>query len=458
MVNPQFQKRARVTQLYVNDAKTALILFNEKAERAVLGAVLQKPELFPSLSHLLQAADFWKLTHGFLWYILDKMTANGEQIDLLTIADAFEREEKNPFKNATDNLLRELSSLYGAASDADHAEAYALQVREAALKLRVIQQLDGLKAKILSGALHGEELKDEVTRRIFEATEQSTLRHTDARSMMVNFIDGFSEGVNPAIPTGFSHLDNLLNGHGLFPGEITVWAGAEGMGKTTALLSLLRNVVKAGYCVALFSMEMEQKEVSQALVTMETGIPRASIQSRRLSAQQLEAAVTVAGQIGNWRYHVIDMHEFPALKPMQLKRKLRSLMLTTPIDLVILDGLWLMQPDEPNPNRFEAVGAITRDLSGIAKSFELPIVVAHQYKEEIRRAKNPTVYHLAESAGVRRNAQVIIGMWRASYFNEGASDQTTLYVMKNRNRGKTGESALLPYNVKFNRFGDEYGE
>lgn len=454
----QAHKRVRVAGFRPVSRKEIILpmLWSEKAERAVIGSVLQKPELFPSLSHLLQPADFYSLFLGLTWYVMDRMVSNGESIDIITLSTALEKEKGNPYKGQEDAMMIELSSLFGAASEPDHVEAYAREVKEAAMKMRVLMEMDALRTEIYSGALYGEKLKDEVNRRMFEATEQSSERRTDMQAMMGSFIDSFEGGVlTNTVPTGFAHLDAILSGHGLFPGEVTIWAGAEGMGKTTALLSIARNAARLHRTIAIFTMEMEQSEISLALTSMETGIARAAIQSKRISTQQWELIVSATGVIGSYPIHVIDMHEFPALKPLQLRRKLRSLMVRTPVDLVILDGLWLMEPDEPTPNRPEAVGKIMRDLSGIAKQFQLPLLVAHQYKEEIRAVKKPTIYQLAESSGVRRNAQVIIGMWRSSYFKDDASAQTYAYVLKNRNRGMLG-SAPLPYNLKYNRFGDEY--
>jgi replicative DNA helicase len=453
-------KRERVTQFTPSTGTPAptdmTVLNNEKAERAVLGAVFQRPDLFPTLSHLLQPVDFWSLFYGLCWYVVDKMVANGDNVNIVTIADAIEQEKSNPYKGDGDALVNALSSLYGACPDVDHAEDFAHQVREAALVCRVVKSLDKTKADILKGDLRGEELKDELNRRMFEATEQSVERKSDASSMMTDFIDGFEGGaLASTVPTGFHHLDNLLSGFGFFPGEVCVWAGSAGMGKTTALLSIARNVARSQRSVALFTMEMEQPEIAQALIAMETGIPRKAIQSKRLSPVQYEKLIEAAGNIGAWDMHTVDMHEFPSLKPLQLKRKLRSLMVNNPIDMVILDGLWLMQPNEPNPNRFEAVGAIMRDLSGIAKQFNVPILLAHQYKEGMSKEKKPRLDMLAESSGVQRNAQVVIGMWRSSYFKDDASSDTYAHVLKNRNRGMIG-SAPIPYNVKYNRFGDEY--
>lgn len=452
-MNAQPLKRARVTAFNPNATQPTpvdmTLLNNEKAERAVLGSVLQRPDLFPTLSHLLQPGDFWSKFYGLVWYVLDKMVANDTQIDLVTIADALEQEKSNPYKRP-EELITAVASLYGAAPDVEHAEEYARQVREAALKMRVLQALDETKHAILKGDLNGEELKDTVNQRIFEATEQSVEAATDMSSMMVDYVNSFEGERGDVIPTGLRNLDAALHG-GVFAGEVTVVCGGEGMGKTTFLLSILRSCGLNGIPGTLFSMEMERKEIAQAYTAMETGIERAKLQAGRLSPGDHSAMTTAAGVIGSWKLHVVDMREFPALTPIQLRRKLRSLMTKMAIKVVVLDGLWLMQPSEPTKERFTAVFDIMRDLSSIAKDFNVAIVVAQQYTEGIRRADMPTIYHIAESAGVRRNAQVIIGLWRASFFDKDADSETMAYLMKDRNRGANG-SVPIPFNKQFNRF------
>lgn len=443
-------KRARITAFQTANAN---VLYNEKAERAVIGAVLQRTELFPALSHLLQAGDFWSLFYGLVWYVLDRMIANGENIDILTVADAIEREKYNPYKDKPEDLMNALASLFGAAADIDHAEEYARMVREAALKMRTLRALDETKAQILAGELHGEVLKDTLNRRIFEATEQGVEAPTDASSMMIEFINGLGGDRGAAIPTGLHHLDTALHG-GVFRGEVTVVCGGEGMGKTTFLLSKLRQAAARRIPAVLFTMEMERKEIAQAFTAMETGIERARLQAKKLSPGDLSAVTNAAGVIGNWKLDIVDMREFPALTPIQLRRKLRSLMVKSPIQLVVLDGLWLMQPSEPTEQRFTGVFNIMRDLATIAKDFDVAIVVAQQYTEGISRVNAPTIYHIAESAGVRRNAQVIIGLWRPSFFNRDDDDQTLAYILKDRNRGARG-SVPIPFNAQFNRFSND---
>ena len=63
----------------------------------------------------------------------------------------------------------------------------------------------------------------------------------------------------PAIPTGFSNLDELLGG-GLYAGLYFVGA-ISSLGKTTLALQIADNVAKAGHGVLIFSLEMARAEL-----------------------------------------------------------------------------------------------------------------------------------------------------------------------------------------------------
>src|SRR5215475_15772606 len=71
-------------------------------------------------------------------------------------------------------------------------------------------------------------------------------------------------------PTGFDPLDTYLGG-GLRGGELTLIGGAQGVGKTTFALQVLRNVVAAGGSALYFSYEHD----SETLLTKIIGIEAA---------------------------------------------------------------------------------------------------------------------------------------------------------------------------------------
>lgn len=147
------------------------------------------------------------------------------------------------------------------------------------------------------------------------------------------------------------------------------------------------------------------------------------------------------------------------MTPIQLRRKLRTLTQKGGFDLVVIDGLWLMESSEPSMDgRPRDVGNIMRDLNQVARDFTSKILITHQYNAEINGAKFPTVYHLSESAGARRNAQVIWGLHRPSYYDRDSADDTTgLYILKDRNGVNTGAKLPLIYNSDYSRYeGGQY--
>ncbi len=71
-------------------------------------------------------------------------------------------------------------------------------------------------------------------------------------------------------PTGFTPLDGFLSG-GVRPGELTLVAGAQGLGKTTFALQLCRQVVGAGHPVLYVSFEHDAVNLLERLVAAEVG-------------------------------------------------------------------------------------------------------------------------------------------------------------------------------------------
>ncbi|MDQ1380012.1 MAG: replicative helicase, partial [Actinomycetota bacterium] len=61
-------------------------------------------------------------------------------------------------------------------------------------------------------------------------------------------------------PTGFRPLDGYL-GDGLRPGELTLVAGRQGVGKTTFVMQACRHVAASGIPVVLASFEHNEQAI-----------------------------------------------------------------------------------------------------------------------------------------------------------------------------------------------------
>jgi len=421
-------------------------LSNPEAEAAVLGAVLRDPSVYASVSEILQPADFMSLWNGYVWYAFDRITERGAAIDLVTVADELDA-QKQLQANSMDTLAEYVTN----APRAHSAETYAQIISDNALRLRIVREADNMKEIALNKRdfRHRDRLIDECNRRLFEATDQVIpTESTSLSDIIVRYSalveDAMTTGERRGVRSGLSNLDDMLRG--AVPGELTIIAGAEGMGKTTFALSLARSMAQLGYSLAIFTLEMSQEEIARKLIGMESGIANRALKALDLTSAQWAKFVAASGVVGQWSIEIID--DFPTLSPIQLRRRLRTLIQAKKqhIDAVIVDGLWLMQPTEPTPERHEAVGNITRDVIQVARDFNVPIYLTHQYNGEARQRRNkrPMIHDLAESAGVRRNAQVILGLYRDSYYGEEAvsdNGMTELHCLKDRNgSGAQGRS------------------
>lgn len=456
-------KRTRVSGQIVPfevRVEAAQRLTSPDAEAAVLGAVLRDPAVYATVSEILQPADFSYLWHGYVWYAFEQITGRSERIDLLTVSD-----ELQARKWLNDNDAHRLSMLAANVPSAYSIESYARIVRDCALRIRLLQT-----AEAIVKATHDtqtfrttEALVDECNRLLFTATDQGV----EGVDSSINGILGefaaeaeeaYASGKKRGVSSGFGNLDELLRG--AVPGELTVVAGAEGMGKTTFMLGLARNMAQAGAGVAIFTLEMSRQEIGRIFVSMESGLPKRALKAFDFTAPQWGQFIDGVGKFGAWNTHIID--DFPSLTPMQLRRRLRTLVQAQKqkIDVVIIDGLWLMEDTEGSDSsqRPIAVRNITRDLITIARDFNVPIYITHQYNGDAfkRNEKRPMLHDLAESAGVRRNAQVILGLYRDSYYGikrAGQQDVSEVHVMKDRNgSGAQGNHADFYFDGGHNLF------
>lgn len=452
-------KRQRVAGIINAETELGMImkLADERNEQAVIGAVLQHPEVYPSVSEIIQAADFFFLRNGFIWHAIDTLSGRGESLDILSVSGFMETLENSPLKgNELDALLTDMMA---SCPDWHNAEEYARRVFNVSLRIRMIRASKDIEATALDKTITIDEVINRGDSLLYAATNRVIEKPSGIKTATGAYYDKvermLTEGRSIGTPYGFSELDKLVGG--AYPGEVTVVAGSEGMGKTTWMLSTIRNQIKNGNRIALFTLEMTQEEITRNFIAMESGLYKDNLKAFKLAPPDWTKFVEASGVIGGWSLDVVD--EFPTLSPVQLRRKLRKMLMSEPIDVLFIDGLWLMQASEPTDDRPKDVFTIMRDLNIIARDFDIPIIIAHQYNADAskRGDKKPTIYDLAESAGVRRNAQVVIGLYRESYYDPNSVNTVTEgYILKDRNGRAQGKNAPFGYNEQYSRFEEGY--
>lgn len=452
-------KRKRVTGQVINLPKSTADMINigrtvaaEEAEEAIIGAVLRESVVFIAYADQLQAGDFYSRQLGFSWYAFEHIVDRGEDIDLVTFS--LEMERLGQWRGDLDML--HFSTLIANAPSADNIEAYIREVRDAATRLRGLEAAaDMINVWLNRKEYSVEAAKDESHRLLYEATDQRVNNTSSSIASIVGeYFDemeiAITEGIHGGMPTGFSNIDTLLGGVGR--GEMIVWCGGDGMGKTSLILSAARLMaIQLKLRVVIFSLEQLKSEIVRHFISMETGIPKLNLKNHDLSPEQWSRFVKGTAEVASWSMHIFGRDEYPTLTPIQARRILRRLMFESGVDVVIIDGLWLMEDSNGETDRPRAVGNITRDLLAMTEELQIGLHLTHQYNNNAWSRpldkRRPQRDDIAESIGVRRNAPIIIGLYRDKYYQiEPVADVTEGHIIKDRNgSGAQGKSVEWRY-------------
>jgi replicative DNA helicase len=130
------------------------------------------------------------------------------------------------------------------------------------------------------------------------------------------------------------------------------------------------------------------------------------------------------------------------------------------LDLIVVDYLQLMGGAGRFESRQQEVSKISRELKGLAKELQVPVVALSQLSRapEARNPPKPLMSDLRESGSIEQDADVVAFIYREDYYNQTDENQgiAELIIAKQRN-GPTG-TVRLAFLKEFTRFENYFGE
>jgi len=210
------------------------------------------------------------------------------------------------------------------------------------------------------------------------------------------------------VPSGFTSIDRITGGWQ--PGNLIIIAGRPSMGKTALALTLATNPSKIGYPVCLFSLEMSDSEIATRLLSGVSGYTNIEIRNANLNFDKL---VSVSNEVTSLPIYVDDT---PALGLIELRSKVKKLIIKHGIKMIIIDYLQLMKAEAGN--REGEVSAISRGLKAISKEFGIPVIALSQLNRSVedRADKRPRLSDLRESGAIEQDADIVCFVYRPAYY------------------------------------------
>lgn len=248
------------------------------------------------------------------------------------------------------------------------------------------------------------------------------LRDADRRLLV-----GRSAGAR-AWPTGFPALDGCLAG-GLRSGELTVLGGAQGVGKTTLALQVLRASVTAGNAAVHVSYGQAGGSVLEALVAIEAAeLAGAEAVTRRRVRQALEASDGRRGSLaerladttgGAEAVRAVESYSDRLLVHGPSPTHSRVASIRTVVQrfaestggppLVVVDYLQRVPPDHRSPTEEERVTAAVEGLKQLAVDLSVPVLaISAADRAGLVTGRRTRVHHLRGSSSVAHEPDVVL--------------------------------------------------
>lgn len=424
---------------------------NVEAERSVLGSMLIDEQAVVSGINMLSNFSFYRTAHQIIYDAAKVLFDKNEAIDIITISEELRKNNRLDKVGGADYL----TVLVDSVVTASNVEHYANIVRDKAL----LRELIKVSSKIIENSFKeqtdSQEILDKAEQQIFSIRQKSTRRgFTSLSDMVEDSIETIEKICNQdeevsGLSTGFKKLDKMLSG--LHQGNLIVVAGRPSMGKTSFGLNIAQHVgLEKKIPVGIFSLEMSAQEILLRILCAEARVESQRVRDGFVGSNEWAALTAAAGRIKESKIYIDDS---PSITPLEMKARARRLKAENhDLGLIIVDYIQLI-PGLPGgyENRQQEISNVSRSLKVLAKEIEIPVIAMSQLSRAPEKRSGdarPRLSDLRESGAIEQDADVVLFLYRPSYYkrpDEITSDEENIaqvIIGKQRN-GPTGEIDML---------------
>lgn len=419
----------------------------QRVEAHLLGCLLHFEIAFLDVAALLRREDFYAACHQDLWSVLVELFDKNHSFALDVVADRlFKMGKLESFGG-----YAALANLYSLAPASVPALRLAIMVRDASL----LRQLRHAAAEILQSATSPTDSAEQTLANAeglifrlsaigrasgpvrFEETLPEVLERIQARRDRVGGV---------GMVTGFTDFDLLTSG--LQPGELVLVAARPSVGKTSFAVSVALRGLLAGKKIFFASLEMSRIELAERLLVADSSVNSHRLRQGRLDANDHERLGVTASRLTPKPLWIDDA---PAQNMLRIAANSRRLRLRHGIDLVIVDYLQLVEPENKREQRYEQIGAISRRLKGLARELGIPVLALTQLGRAAEDRRRPRLSDLRESGSQEQDADVVLLLHREE--DKSGPVQPIVAILAKQRNGPTGEFDLA-YHRQYMRFDD----
>lgn len=422
--------------------------YNIDAEMLVLGGLMTDESAWDRCGHLLRAEDFYRAGHRLIYVAIAGLIAEGKPCEPVVVADRLRDSGQLEEAGGVSALAELVRTVHSTA----HIDHYAKIIGERAMYRRVLAALGEAS----------EVIQTETTRPIAERVQAACsaiqdavesdlaaevpLLHEHGAEWVAHHERLFNVGSKIiGLPTGFHDIDKVTMG--MPDGELIVIAARPSMGKSALALNICQHNAEAGKSVFIASLEMPVRAVMNRFAASVGNVDYGAVRSAQWG--EVGHGMTLfAERMRQWKLAVDDR---PRLDVNRLESLLRAHRRRHGLNLAMVDYLQLMDMGR-EPNRVNAVTALTRDLKILAGVMQIPIMVLSQLNRscESRPDKRPLMSDLRDSGSIEQDAHTIMFLYRDEVYNPNSDQKGTTEVIIAKARDSE-RGVIVPLATQLNK-------
>jgi replicative DNA helicase len=414
-----------------------------EAERATLGAILIRNNVYEQVSGVITEADFFRMAHRLIFRAIAAILSRRDgRADLVTLKAELV---------AIDRLgdvggLAYIAGLVDGVPSSTNAAHYAKVVRELAIRRELIAHGNALVAAAYQSDESAHDLltkHDQAVLRLQHGRRES--RAISIGSKAADILEQLEDrhkhrGELIGLPTGFQRLNDLTLGWQ--PGDMIVVAARPSIGKSAIAMNMITAVARSlrpdgrRRRVVVFSMEMTELQWRFRLCSSLSGVDGMALLGGHVYSDEqwarVSAAVAEMGELD------ITIDDTSGRTWQDIRSELRRVHADGGLDLVVVDYVQLIRGSlaRKGSNRTEELTEISRSLKTMADEFAVPMIVVSQLK---RTDGIPQLSDLRECGALEQDAALVFFLHRKHHKDGGL---TRGILAKHRN-GPTGTINLL---------------
>jgi archaellum biogenesis ATPase FlaH len=256
------------------------------------------------------------------------------------------------------------------------------------------------------------------------------------------------------VSTGWPQLDRLLYG-GFSRGELNIFAGGSGSGKSLVMMNIALNWLQQGLSGVYISLELSEELTSLRTDAMLTSMSTKDI---RKDIDSAELKVKMTGRTaGKYRVKALpaqsninDIRSY--IKEVQIQTGIR-------VDFIMVDYLDLLMPvsAKVSPNDlFVKDKYVSEELRNLAKELGVLLVTASQLNRSAVEEIEFDHSHISGGISKINTADNVFGIFTSRAMKERGKYQ--IQCMKSRSSTGVGQKIDLEYNIETMRITDEGGD